>query len=98
MRSHNQKLHFVAPVRDRDLTIANVETLVARAEIADLLNRYARGVDATIGPSCGRATTHDAYDDHGVYNGDVEPVTGAAGGCGVGGGEGVESEVVNGAL
>ena len=50
----------------------DVQDLIARAEITDVLTRYARGADrcdwATV-----RACYHpDAHDDHGLYNGGVE--------------------------
>jgi SnoaL-like protein len=50
----------------------SVEELSARAEILDVLTRYTRGVDR-LDMDLVRAAYHpDAYDDHGLYRGDVD--------------------------
>ena len=49
-----------------------VEDLLARQEIADVILRYARGVDR-LDFDLVRSCYHpDAYDDHGSFQGDVE--------------------------
>lgn len=49
-----------------------VDTLLAKAEIADVLQRYARGIDR-LDFDLVRSCYHpDAYDDHGALSGDVD--------------------------
>lgn len=49
-----------------------LETLLARTEIADVINRYARGIDR-LDFDLVRSCYHpDAYDDHGTMKGGVE--------------------------
>lgn len=49
-----------------------IETLLAKQEIADVIYRYARGVDR-LDYDLVRSCYHpDAYDDHGTFQGNVE--------------------------
>jgi hypothetical protein len=49
-----------------------IETLLARQEIADVIYRYARGIDR-LDFDLVRSCYHpDAYDDHGMFQGGVE--------------------------
>lgn len=50
----------------------NLETLVARAEIADVLARYVHAVDRGDWDRLRRCYHPDAYDDHGPYKGDID--------------------------
>lgn len=57
----------------------SIEDLLAKQEIADVIHRYARGIDR-LDLDLVRSCYHpDAYDDHGTMKGDVETfVAGAA--------------------
>lgn len=46
--------------------------LVSRAEIEDLMTRYARGVDRRDWPAVRACYHEDALDDHAAYSGDVD--------------------------
>ncbi len=55
-----------------------IETLIARQEIADVIYRYARGIDR-LDFDLVRSCYHpDAYDDHGSFAGNVEEFITAA--------------------
>ncbi len=55
-----------------------LETLIARQQIADVIYRYARGIDR-LDFDLVRSCYHpDAYDDHGSFSGDVEGFIAAA--------------------
>jgi hypothetical protein len=51
---------------------AIVKDLQARAEIAEVLHRYCTGVDRKDFDLMRSAYHDDAYDDHGLYKGDVD--------------------------
>ncbi len=56
----------------------SVEDLLARQEIADVIFRYARGIDR-LDFDLVRSCYHpDAYDDHGAFKGDVDAFITAA--------------------
>jgi hypothetical protein len=50
----------------------DLATLLARAEITDVLTRYVRGVDRTEWDLVRDCYHPDASDDHGLYSGDVD--------------------------
>lgn len=55
-----------------------IEALIARQEIADVIYRYARGIDR-LDFDLVRSCYHpDAYDDHGTFSGNVEDFITAA--------------------
>ncbi|MEQ8659989.1 MAG: nuclear transport factor 2 family protein [Gammaproteobacteria bacterium] len=57
---------------------AALDMLVARQQIADVIHRYARGIDR-LDFDLVRSCYHpDAYDDHGAFAGDVEAFIAAA--------------------
>jgi hypothetical protein len=59
-------------------TQSKVEKLIARQEIADVIYRYARGIDR-LDFDLVRACYHpDAFDDHGSFAGSVEDFIAAA--------------------
>jgi ketosteroid isomerase-like protein len=49
-----------------------IETLLARQEIADVIYRYARGIDRLDFDLVRSCYHDDAYDDHGMFRGNVE--------------------------
>ncbi len=50
-----------------------VEDLLARQEVADVILRYARGIDRLDFDLVRQCYHPDAYDDHGSFQGGVEP-------------------------
>ncbi len=59
-------------------SVAEIETLIARQQIADVIYRYARGIDR-LDFDLVRSCYHpDAYDDHGSFAGNVEGFIAAA--------------------
>ena len=59
--------------------VMTIEDLLARQEIADVILRYARGIDR-LDLELVRSCYHpDAYDDHGAFKGSVDEFVDAAG-------------------
>lgn len=56
-----------------------IETLIARQQIADVIYRYARGIDRMDFELVRSCYHPDAYDDHGAFAGTVEEFIEAAG-------------------
>ena len=50
----------------------DLETLLAKQEITDVVHRYARGIDRLDFESVKSCYHPDAYDDHGAFKGSVD--------------------------
>lgn len=50
----------------------DLDTLIARSEITDVLTRYVRGADRADWDLVRSCYHPDATDDHGLYNGDID--------------------------
>lgn len=57
---------------------ATIEHLVARQQIADVIYRYARGIDRMDFDLVRSCYHPDAYDDHGAFRGNVDDLIAAA--------------------
>ena len=57
---------------------SKIEALIARQEIADVIYRYARGIDRLDFDLVRTCYHPDAYDDHGSFSGNVEDFITAA--------------------
>jgi len=66
----------MSPIGQDDAT--TLATLVARQQIADVIYRYARGIDRMDFDLVRSCYHPDAYDDHGAFAGDVEQFIAAA--------------------